>query len=234
MSQHPLKIDWNRFDGYSFQDMCNDLLVAKNINTIPLQSGPYKNKGRDAFYFEGKLNDICGKIVFQHKYHNLKPGNKNFNSLKADIKGKPNKKGEIQKAEELGAEHLIIMTNVQLGASQIDRLLDLDKRSKLKLHIWDERKIISFLVNYPYVRYFHVNGPEFPMFVPNHHYFKRMLSEDPKYLLTHAINIQGRDTHLEACQEFIKSDSLVLPIYFYMSVGIENLAPLPCIQYFSV
>lgn len=44
MAKKALHIDWARFDGDSFQDMCNDLLVSENPAVVPLKSGPYKDK----------------------------------------------------------------------------------------------------------------------------------------------------------------------------------------------
>lgn len=213
MSQHPLKVDWTRFGGYSFQDMCNDLLVAKNIHIVPLQSGPYRDQGRDAFYFEGSIDDLTGKFIFQHKFHRPRLGNTNFNYLKRDLIGSTSRKGEIEKAEQLGADYLILMTNVPLSSNQIDTLVRLTEGKAIRLHVWDERKIISLLTNFPYVRYFYINGPEYPMFVPLEHFFEDLLKDTPQNFLTHSPILQGRDKELRECLGFIESSHRILRIY---------------------
>jgi hypothetical protein len=47
--RNKLNIVWEKFDGFRFQDMCNDLLVGENLNVVPFKSGPYADGGIDAW-----------------------------------------------------------------------------------------------------------------------------------------------------------------------------------------
>jgi hypothetical protein len=213
MSQIKLPIDWNRFDGYSFQEMCNHLLVAENIIVVPLRAGPYADRGQDAVLFEGTMGDLSGKIVFQAKYRQPKSGAANFSALKTDLKGTNKKKGELDKAQELQANHLIVMTNVQLTVPQQEILLSLAEAKPFRLHIWDEEKIKALLVNHPYIRFFHINGPEYPMFVPPEHFFEKFLREDSGEILSHLPVLVGRDKELDEFRTFLFSKKSLLTIF---------------------
>ena len=175
MGQTKLSIDWHRFNGYSFQEMCNHLLVAENINIVPLRAGPYADGGQDAFLLEGTLEDIHGKIIFQAKYHQPRPGATNYHTLKKELQGTKKIKGELDKAQELEANHLIAMTNVPLTIRQQRELMKLAEGRPFRLHIWDEEKMKALLVNHPYIRFFHIKGPEYSMFVPPHAFFGKLL-----------------------------------------------------------
>lgn len=224
MSRKELHIDWLKFNGYTFQDMCNDLLVAENINIVPFKSGPYADKGQDARLFEGSIGDISGRIIFQSKYHEPKPGRVNLNALKTDIKGTNKKKGELDKAEEAKTDHLVILTNVTLtGPDQLDEVLKLAEGRNVKLHIWYEEKIKALLVKHPYVRFFHIKGPDYPMFVPHAHFFERFLRDSPKDILTHLTNLSGREDELKVCREFLSSDANLLAIYAAPGQGKSRL-----------
>ena len=219
-----LQIDWKKFDGYTFQDMCNHLLVSEKITIVPFKSGPYADKGQDARLFEGTLEDISGRIVFQSKYHEPKPGRANLNTLKSDIKGTAKKKGEIEKAKESDADHLIIMTNVTLvNPDQHDELLKLAEGEPFNLHIWDEEKIIALLVKNPYVRFFHIKGPDYPMFVPHEHFFKYLLKAESRAIFTHDTNLTGRDNELQECLEYLNTDEKILTIYAAPGQGKSRL-----------
>ena len=173
--QTKLSIDWHRFNGYSFQEMCNHLLVAENINIVPLRAGPYADGGQDAFLLEGTLEDIHGKIIFQAKYHQPRPGATNYHTLKKELQGTKKIKGELDKAQELEANHLIAMTNVPLTIRQQRELMKLAEGRPFRLHIWDEEKMKALLVNHPYIRFFHIKGPEYSMFVPPDAFFGKLL-----------------------------------------------------------
>ena len=54
MAKNSLAIDWNGFDGFRFQSLCNDLLVAENINVLPFKPGPYPDGGQDALLYHEK------------------------------------------------------------------------------------------------------------------------------------------------------------------------------------
>jgi hypothetical protein len=211
------KIDWNKFDGYSFQEMCNHLLVAENINVVPFRAGPYADQGQDALLFEGSIGDFSGKFIFQSKYHQPKPGRANLNALKKDLKGtkgNKGKKGELDKAEEAHTDHLIIMTNVPLiGPHQLNELLSLAEGRQLKLHIWDEEKIKALLVNNPNVRFVHINGPEYPMFVPPQTFYKKFLVEDSEGILTLLTDLVGREKELDEFRGFLLSNENLLSIF---------------------
>lgn len=149
MGRKALDINWNKFNGDTFQDMCNDLLVAENIHVEPFKSGPYVDKGQDARLYKGTIGDISGMIIFNSKYHKPRPGTANITALKNDIKGTSTKKGELGKAEESNADHLVILTNVALTKDQHDKLLALAGGRSVRLHIWYEEKIEALLVKNP-------------------------------------------------------------------------------------
>ena len=223
MKNDGFQIDWNRFNGYSFQDMCNDLLVHENPAVVPLKSGPYRDAGMDAFRFRGKIGDISGDIVFQSKYRLPRPGKANFNALKAEIKGTKTNKGEISKAEDLKADHLIIMTNVSLTSGQITSLLGLAKGSPVHLHLWEERKIKSLLLKHPFVWFYYVKGPEHPMFVAPKVFFADRLEDKPEIIFTHQTLIRGRSPELRQCWQFLRSESMVLLVYASPGQGKSRL-----------
>jgi DNA-binding Lrp family transcriptional regulator len=213
MSLTKFIIDWIKFDGYSFQEMCNHLLVKENINVEPLRAGPYADGGLDAFLFEGAIGDLYGKFRFQAKYHQPRPGATNYNILKKELKGTRKTKGELDKAGELNADYLIIMTNIPLTIRQKGELLKLAEERPFRLHIWDEEKIKALLVNNPYVRFFHINGPEYPMFVPAQHFFEKFLIEDSEGILTHLIYLVGREKELDEFRAFLLSEENLLSIF---------------------
>ncbi len=223
MAKKALHIDWARFDGDSFQDMCNDLLVSENPAVVPLKSGPYKDQGRDAFLLKGKIGSISGDIVFQVKYHKPKTGNKNYTALKSDIKGSTSKIGEIAKSEKQKANHLIIMTNVSLNATQVDTLLGLAKGKSIKLHIWEERKIQSLLLKYPFIRFYYIKGPDYPMFVASRYFFGDMLRKRPESIVTHLTRLKGRSSQTRQFRNFLRSQSHILLIYAPPAQGKSRL-----------
>lgn len=217
-------INWSRFDGFSFQSLCNDLLVAENILITPFRPGPVADGGEDARLFEETVGNLTGRFRFQSKYHAPKPGKANISVLKKDILGTKGKKGELDKAEEAKLDHLIILTNVSFpGPKQLDEVLKLASDRSFQFHIWDETKIKSLLVKHPYVRFFHLEGPEFPMFVSPEHFFKEFLSDDPKYLINHKIQLTGRTAELELFDTFVASSKRVLRIYAPPTQGKSRL-----------
>lgn len=225
MSNGEFIFDWNRFNGFMFQDMCNHLLVMENILTVPFKSGPYADEGQDARLFEGTIGNISGRIIFQAKYHKPRPGKKNINALRSDIKGTPSKKGELAKAEEAVADHLVVMTNVPLiGPRQHDDFSALADGYRVRLYIWDEEKIKALLIKHPYVRFFHIKGPEFPMFVPHDHFFNKYLMERPEDIFTHRTILSGRDHELTRFRDWLSSQANVFVTYGAPGQGKSRLA----------
>lgn len=204
-----MNINWQNYDGHSFQRFCNALLSLEISKRVVPFSAEGKDGGIDGS-FSGEYDGRSGEWRFQEKFH--KTARKTaYNSIKADI---------IPEIQKLGAEdHFIILTNVAILPQEKKELLQLAEQELKKHHkthvtfdVWDDAKIHTLYIRHPLLRLWMEDGFSTAQLISYEDYFGRRLTVDIEDPSTLANEFIARESDLDLLSQFIESDHELIAV----------------------
>lgn len=204
----PLDINresWNCLGWKRFEHLCYSLLleeVSRHIKDFYISG---KDKGRDAL-FNGVYSRLSGKWIFQFKFHELlETDSKLSGRLFSELKGNSRAEGELDKVSKHSPNHYVVMTTVNITSTYRDKIKELEKKYKFKIHIWTRNKIEKLLEIHEiiYLSYFQLERQS-PFRLWNDAFILE-LDKDESGLFNHCYDYIERHEFFHQINEFLSS-----------------------------
>ena len=209
--------DFNRF--------CNLFLKKEVSPFVKVYGARGRDGGIDADH-TGVYKGTDGTWIFQYKFFDPTMDKGRARSqLISKIKGGKRKKGELDKANALGCDHYVLMTNTLLTAGNKRKIEDAknEKGYTFSLTCWDAEDLITMTDAFPYLlnsfRY-----PYLPVFLPWQDMFRNQIAEKNR-LLRYDYETFGREDEINHFQTFIQDpEKRLLMVYGSGGIGKTKLA----------
>ncbi|MBD3181670.1 hypothetical protein GF312_05210, partial [Candidatus Poribacteria bacterium] len=212
-----------------FERFCNIFLKTEISRLVKVYSASGRDKGTDAEYsgaYEYKGNYENGYWIFQYKYSDPTMDNmkKRRNFLNTVI-GTKRKKGEIDKAYELGCDYYVLLTNISLTKGNYDKLQKAkeEKGYKFNLFCWDQADLNSMVEKFPYIMTSFLPIDR-KVFFSWDELFKSQIKGKHK-LLRYDYKTIGREKEMEELWSFINdANSRIMILYGTGGIGKTKLS----------